>query len=122
MEWHSVDNERLVRGRVWVELDEKGVARIFRHYSEAIMWAGETGGKVAEYPRRDAVTQIRERVFEASGGTCRDCGKPINWSFHLHEENPRGKGGEISIYNSIAICARCHLVFSHGNRRLRFGE
>ena len=111
-----------MRERVWVELDAVGVVRIFRQYSEAIRYAGDTLTKVAEYPKRDAVLQIRERVFKASGGFCRDCGKPITWNFHMHEEQPRGAGGEISIYNSIAICARCHLVFSHRNRRLRFGE
>lgn len=111
-----------MRGRCWVELDDKGCARIFRHYSEAIRWASDTSGRVAEYPRKDAVGQIRQRVFEASGGICRNCGKPINWGFHMHEQIPRGNGGEISIYNSVALCARCHLFGEHSDRQPRFGE
>lgn len=108
------------RGRCWVEFDEKGPIRIFRNW-RGVLAVGNYKD-VREYPRKNAVAAIRQRVYELSGGFCKDCGGIITVNFHMHEEISRGKGGEISIENSIALCSRCHLEFEHGNRRLRFGE
>lgn len=40
----------------------------------------------------------------------------------MHELVSKGKGGEVSLENSIGLCADCHLNTAHGNRRPRFGE
>ena len=111
-----------MRGRVWVGLDEIGITEIFRSYGQAVQSAAGKLGNIKEYPRKDAVFAIRTRVFQKSDNHCKDCGNIITWNFHMHEETPRGKGGNISIWNSIALCANCHLNFEHGNRRLRFNE
>lgn len=74
---------------------------------------------------KEAVAIVRRRVFERSGGLCENCARPVTWeSGHMHERKPRGKGGEISVKNSVFICAKCHLgpQGEHGNRRPRFGE
>ncbi len=91
----------------------RNVIRIFRHGGGAIFLPPE---RVAEYATAYAVENVRRQVFETSGGECRNCGKPINWRFHLHEVIPKGKNGEVSITNSIAICAQCHLQTEHGDR------
>lgn len=108
-----------MRGRVWVEYDEHGVSKIFRTRATAVV----SGKNIKEYPRKDAVEQIRRRIFERSQNHCEYCGKIITWgSMHMHEQITRGDGGEISIQNSVAICYDCHLLGEHGNRSLRFGE
>ena len=110
------------RGRVFVQLVDGKIIRIFRRPAAA----RTTEGDIREYPRKDAVEAIRRQVFEKSGGNCRDCGKIITWKFHMDEEIPRSEGGEISIFNSVALCAACHILrddSKHGKtRRLRFGE
>lgn len=109
------------RGRCFVQILDGKIVRIFHK-----MYVAQLSGKeIREYPRRDAVIAIREQVYTASKGQCRDCGKLITNRFHMHEEVPRSKGGEVSIWNSIALCAACHILrddSAHGNRRLRFGE
>jgi len=47
-----------------------------------------------------------------AGGHCEYCGK---WglALHPHEENPRGRGGKLSVENSRMCCAFCHPVKHH---------
>jgi HNH endonuclease len=112
-----------VRGRCWIELDEKGTTRIFRSYAAAVQSAAWNLGHVKEYPRREATREIRERILQRAGNQCEDCGKLVTWgSMHMHEKIHRGDGGEISLENSIAVCYKCHTEIEHGERRLRFGE
>lgn len=110
------------RGRCFVQFLNNQPVRIFRSSKASIGFDGD----VREYPRKDATEAIRRQVFEKSGGNCRDCGKIITWRFHMDEEIQRSDGGEISIWNSVALCADCHILrddSKHGKtRRLRFGE
>ena len=76
-----------------------------------------------------AVKEIREQVYERTkdrqgNHCCEYCGDIITEHFHLHERTPRGKGGEISIFNCVGLCAECHIgkAGEHQNRRVRFGE
>jgi 5-methylcytosine-specific restriction endonuclease McrA len=95
----------------------RDVIRIFKHGGGAIFLPPE---RIAEYAKAYAVGRIRHQVFEASKGECRNCGRPINWKFHLHEVIPKGKGGEVSLDNSIALCADCHLNQEHKARTPQF--
>jgi len=112
-----------VRGRVFVEYDADGqICRIFRHTRNAVLSAAWESKNVAEYARKDAIGIIRKRVFDLAEGICKYCGKYCNWDTgHMHEEVPRGQGGEISIYNSVWSCGKCHSD-QHGDREPRFGE
>ena len=112
-----------MRGRVFVEYDADGqICRIFRHTRNAVLSAAWESKNVAEYARKDAIGIIRKRVFDLAEGICKYCGKYCNWDTgHMHEEVPRGQGGEISIYNSVWSCGKCHSD-QHGDREPRFGE
>ena len=104
------------RGRVFVELGADGRAtRIIK-----ILSYSPHDPEVHEMSRKQAVEDIRRQVFERAGGTCERCAaQRITWdSMHLHEQVHRGKGGEVSVENSVALCARCHIspVGEHANR------
>jgi 5-methylcytosine-specific restriction endonuclease McrA len=103
-----------------VELDANDqVVRIFRtlvESSKAAVWALAL--------RTEAVAAIRKQIFKRSGGQCEYCGKFINGKFHLHEKIHRSRGGEISLENSVALCADCHIgpTGEHGSRRPQFSK
>ena len=101
------------------EIDDDGnVIRVFRSVHESILFSLAHPFSVCSMPRSEAVEEIRRQVFLKSNGECLWCETPITWdSFHMHEENPRGRSGEISTSNSIPLCARCHLQVAHGNRQ-----
>jgi hypothetical protein len=104
-------------------LDDAGqVIRIFKNPLRAHTYEGN--GTVTLMSRKDAVAAIRKQVFSLSGGQCKYCGRPIDWNFHMHEVIPRSQGGEISLENSIALCAKCHMQHpaAHGDRSLQFGD
>ena len=88
---------------VWVELGANGQPiRIFKNRKQAT-------GFFREFPRRDAVASIRHQAFLRSEGDCEFCASPVTESGgHLHEKQHRGQGGEISLANSVFICAKCH--------------
>lgn len=115
-----------MRGRVFVEYDATGqICRIFRHRRNAVVSAAWEEKRIHEYPRKDAVEFIRKRTFDIAEGHCKYCGKYCSWEVgEMHEELPRGKGGEISIYNSVWSCHDCHTGPSgqHKARQTRFGE
>ena len=104
------------RNRVMCEIhpESKRVIRVFRNDKDALSLPPE---RVRQFPKKDAVEDLRRQVFELSEGLCRNCGKIINWRFHMHELQHRGRGGEQSLENSIALCADCHLNQEHGDRR-----
>lgn len=108
------------RLRVWCEFGADGRAiRIFRSTNAAVSSPAWDEGRVREYPRKNAVEEIRRQVFEKCNGECPLCGRPITWdSGHMDEEVSRGAGGEISIWNSRFICPPCHIgpQGKHSNR------
>lgn len=114
-----------MRGRVFVEFEEGQISRIFRNTRDAVLSAAWEEKRVGEYPRKDAVGIIRKRVYDLAEGFCKYCGKYAGWEVgEMHEELPRGQGGEISIYNSVWSCVNCHRgpEGQHKERQTRFGE
>ena len=98
--------------RVWVEMG--GIpflpVRIFRSQKAAIHLISRNRATDAiEMDRSIAVASIRHQIFIRSKGFCDECGAVVNeTSGQMHEREWRGKGGEISLENSIFICAKCH--------------
>jgi 5-methylcytosine-specific restriction endonuclease McrA len=92
----------------WVGLAGNGstrVVRIFRNKKAAFL----SGEVIVPYERALAVAEIRHQIFLRSQGNCEACGCPVNESTaHMHEKVHRGRGGEISLENSLFICAACH--------------
>ena len=107
---------------VYVELNGEQIIRIFRVNHEAYALSVEHPEKVGYVARKVAVEEIRKAVFKRAtdddGIThCEDCGKRIDFfTGHMHERLAKGKGGEVSIMNSVALCPRCHLEVEHGDR------
>jgi 5-methylcytosine-specific restriction endonuclease McrA len=96
-----------MRKMVWIERDPVSAQpiRIFRSKSAAMYSEGIV--RLAEYAT--SVTAIRHQIFLRSKGECEICATPITESSgHLHEKQHRGKGGEVSLENSIFICPPCH--------------
>jgi 5-methylcytosine-specific restriction endonuclease McrA len=57
----------------------------------------------------EAVKSIRHQLFLRAKGFCELCGDIVlESSGHMHEQKHRGKGGEISLENSVFICPICH--------------
>jgi 5-methylcytosine-specific restriction endonuclease McrA len=107
--------------RVWVQMElELYPVRIFRTHKAAI----ESGTHIQHMDRAEAVRSIRDRLWLLSESQCMWCGFPVSYeNFHMHEVVPRGAGGEISLENSVVICAECHIIgpdAAHSNRRPRF--
>ena len=70
----------------------------------------------------DAVKSIRKQIFYRSKGFCELCAAiVVESSGHMHEQLHRGQGGEISLANSIFICATCHRL-AHADRNPRFSK
>lgn len=104
----------------YVELDDNDkFVRIYRKFPPP-------GVRSTTAERCQAVAEIRLRVFERAGGRCEYCNAFINFrTGHMHEKIPKGRGGEVSLENCVAICARCHILrrdSEHGARRPRFNE
>lgn len=115
------------RTRVICEIDPKTdrIIRIFKVPKRALDLSIQNPELIREYPRSEAIKEIRLQVFARADGKCEYCGRPITWDTgELHEELPRGKGGEYSLANSRAICFRCHREDERGHksRRLHWGE
>jgi hypothetical protein len=111
------------RGMAHVELQDGRVHRIFRS-GKAWAVAGVLGRTISVMPRVDAIRQIR-RTLWARCNECAWCGEVVDWNAcQMHEIVPRGKGGDISMENSIILCYDCHQGredSAHGNRKLHFG-
>jgi len=114
---------------VLAEVDENGSPiRIFRNVKDTFSFPVES---VAEFTKAFAVHSVRSKVFRRAGctpytaGACEWCGKVIFWeagsykSGEMHEVLPKGKGGEVSVANSVAICRGCHTGpnGAHGDRK-----
>jgi len=124
--------------KAWVEIDScSGLAiRVFKNRKLALLAVLEVYGCVKEMERAEAVKQIRQQIFGIQQGRCVDCNKIIYWdTMELHERQHRGefakensedhleveKSGEISLMNSVAVCAECH-EREHGDRQVRLGS
>jgi len=114
---------------VLCEIDSEGSPiRIFRNVKDTFSFPVES---VQEFPKAFAVGMIRSKVFRRAGctphqdGECENCSRPIIWkagywnSGHMHEKVFKGRGGEVSVENGVAICRDCHLGpnGAHGDRR-----
>lgn len=106
---------------VLCETDLKGdPIRILRFRKEALQLPVES---VIELPKADAVRKIRLAIWERSKDDrgvshCEWCGAFLTWKTgHMHEQIHRGRGGEVSVENSVFICPNCHLNVAHADRR-----
>ena len=104
---------------VWVELDpvSRAPIRIFKNLKTAFAAQVEL---LAERDYEPAVRSIRHQIFIRSNGYCELCGVIVSESGgHMHEQKHRGQGGEISLANSVFICAACHKR-AHSDREPKF--
>lgn len=63
---------------------------------------------------------IRLAIWTRQGGECLWCGKNLTLDqMHCHEKIHRGKGGVMSLENSIGLCFDCHINGAHGDRQVR---
>jgi len=106
---------------VWVEINRKSQlpTRIFKNQRAAFSALGLTGF-LAEWDRTQAVASIRHQCFRRAERYCELCASLVLESNgHMHEQQHRGKGGEISLANSVFICAQCHRR-AHSDREPKF--
>ena len=102
---------------VCVELGEDAEAiRIFRNEKAA----HASGATFTKMYYRVAVGQVRRKVWLRCKGECELCGSiVVEVGGHMHEQFHRGRGGEISLENSLFICAICHSR-AHSDREVKF--
>jgi 5-methylcytosine-specific restriction endonuclease McrA len=105
---------------VWVGRAKRdGSLRIVRIFKSRRA-AAESMWSVRRVPYAQAVQEIRHQIFVRSEGFCEICMvRVLETSGHMHEKIHRGKGGEISLDNSIFICPTCH-NWEHADRNPRF--
>lgn len=111
-----------MKDQVWVECVGSDIrpVRIFKNFKAIPL------EEMAVYlmDRRDAVGSIRHQIFVRQEGHCDKCNEIVTeQQMHLHEKIFRSKGGEISLDNSIGLCASCHEFgpdAEHRNRKPRF--
>jgi 5-methylcytosine-specific restriction endonuclease McrA len=108
--------------KVWVEIENGLAIRIFNNHKFASKEQVEFPKKIIkEVNRKEAIHQIRKQVFDMYKQECIYCGEYLTFqTMHMHERLPRGKGGEISIYNSVPACYNCHM--RQHDRQPKFGE
>lgn len=101
--------------RVMVEIDPASQLpiRILKHFEFKL-----PEERFRVWPRKEAVASIRKQVFDRSQGMCENCGATITWKFHMDEDIPKSKGGEVSVVNCRALCSKCHIWpgGKHGDR------
>jgi 5-methylcytosine-specific restriction endonuclease McrA len=109
---------------VWVEMDfsrvwQPGFAvRIFKNRSAASKFKDQRFVSPRKYS--EAVGEVRHHLWLRCKGECELCAAPVTeQSGHMHEQVHRGKGGEISLANSVFICPKCHQR-AHSARNPRF--
>ena len=117
-----------MRKPVWVEIEvffnsEPRVIRIFRNKKDAqLLWGDIKCPGIGLMPHADAVKSIRKQIFYRAKGFCELCAVPVTEdSGHMHEQQHRGKGGEISLANSVFICSTCHRR-AHADRNPHFSK
>lgn len=109
---------------IWAEIGQDGrVISLFRNHHQAVLAEATRHARIQHVLRTTAVSEIRTQVFDRQLGQCLHCPKRFTLQqMHLHEKQHRGEGGQISLENSIGLCADCHLNGEHGDRKPRFGE
>lgn len=119
------------RNSVWVERSPEGnIVRIFRSTHGQDWSRAMSEGTLQTCPKKDAVGAIRYQIWKRCDGRCEWCGKRITESgplwqrMHCHEQIPKGNGGEVSIFNCVGLCQKCHFNDdrAHGNRKLQFSK
>lgn len=103
---------------MWVELGlDAQPVRIFRNQKASL-----AEGWRQQFNYTAAVRIIRHKLFLRSCGECELCGIQVSESGgHMHEKLHRGKGGEISLANSVFICPHCHRQ-EHADRNPRWSK
>lgn len=96
--------------------------RIFRDKQ----WLDFPTEQVVELTKAEAVGSIREQVFERARNPltglfeCENCGRIITWkNGEMNEILPKGRGGEVAMYNCEALCHPCHQVGSDSRHGMR---
>jgi len=95
---------------VWVEQNAKGEAiRILSKANAKLETFRSSETTYYGWDSVEAVCSVRRQIFDRCRGECEICASPVTESSgHMHEQKHRGKGGEISLDNSIFICVQCH--------------
>ena len=101
--------------QVWVEYNDHSIVRIFKSKTAAFA----SNKAVAKVSYGYAVSDIRYQLWMRSEGLCENCCAMVTKdSGHMHERKWRGKGGDISLENSIFICPTCH-KHAHKERSIK---
>jgi 5-methylcytosine-specific restriction endonuclease McrA len=108
----------MARNRCYVEIntETKLPIRILRHFEFKLPVE-----RLAEWPKIEAERAIKRQLLAKQGDQCLFCGATINMSAHLHERKFRSQGGEVSLENSVVICAKCH-IGKKGEHKDRFPQ
>ena len=117
------------RNTAWIERIDGKIVRIFRS-THGEDWSRAMESETLETcPKKDAVGAIRKQIGERCAGKCEWCGKRITetgplWQrMHMHEQVPKGSGGEVSLANSVGICQKCHFgPQGHADRSPKFSK
>ena len=102
------------RGRVLVQFLNGKPERIYKRRPDYTEW---NKLDIRELPRGQAISMIRERVFERANNYCEKC--LIAQATEMHEKKIRSLGGEYSMENCWALCPRCHDA-EHADRTVRW--
>lgn len=95
-----------------------GIVRIFRNQKAALA----SDAPVIVLHRDVAVAEIRHQLWLRCKGVCELCGDTVTeGSGHMHEQKHRGQGGEISMDNSVFVCAKTHKQ-EHRDREPRWSR
>jgi hypothetical protein len=99
-----------MRKLVWIEINKTEHAiRIFKNRKSAQAFAQASGKDITQAFYAPVVADIRHQLWLRCKGECELCATPVTEkSGHMHEQKHRGKGGEISLDNSVFICPKCH--------------
>lgn len=116
---------------VFVEINpETGkIIRIFKNTHKALVYPQEI---IKQSLKNYAVGEIRSQIVERSKiddrPSCEWCSRDLPGEVsgyglkgHMHEKQFKGKGGEISLENSVLICPNCHFndEDAHGDRKFQ---
>lgn len=110
--------------KVWVVLGVDGRAiEILKNEKHA---AQLQDVRVGYLHRSVATEQIRRQIYAQQLRACAHCGSPVTWyTMELHERLWRGRGGEISVSNSVGLCNTCHQkdpIAGHGKRAVQWSH
>lgn len=107
---------------VWVAVQTVDGIAVPYHIFKSLRRAFQHLGDSIQMRYGDAVEAIRHQLFVRSQGKCEKCGGHVDEeNGHMHEQKWRGRGGEISLENSLFICPECH-QFAHKERNPRWKQ